>query len=403
MKYLTVSQALADLPYFAKSFSRDGFNDTNLTPKATPWIMIGGSYPGMRAAFTRNEYPDTIFAAFAASAPVEARTNMSVYTEQIYRGMVANGLEACTKDVHAAMSYIDEQLSNHETAASIKQTFLGPGAEKNTNGDFAYTLYSLFLSFQSRGIIDHPGTIKDWCTYLETDPNTNKTAGPEGLAPSRGGQYVAERLASWPYYVESINKNFETNCKGTNEAEPISCELRRLETLPDMISWYWQYCTELGYYQISNVGPHQLVPKSLDLEYEQDLCNRNFPAAIKSGQFPSKPQVDAVNAEHGGWTIRPSNVFWSAGELDPWRTLSPFSTEDFAPKGVKYTTDIPKCGVQTAQDILFGYLMEGKMHVADVVAGAKVDTATQTSWNTFRAALHEWLPCFEGQNNGDSA
>ncbi|ODM21524.1 hypothetical protein SI65_02368 [Aspergillus cristatus] len=404
MKYLTVSQALADLPHFAKTFSRDNFNDIDLTPKKTPWIMIGGSYSGMLAAFTRNEYPDTIFASFASSAPVQARIDMSAYFEPIYRGMVADGLEACTKDVHAAMEYIDEQLSNDETAASIKQLFLGPEAEKNSNGDFADALSYFYYGFQSIGVQDHPFGVKAWCTYLETDPDTNQTAGPEGMAPSRGGQYVAERLASWPNFVSLVNDaDDEMNCKGIDETKPLSCDLGKPAVEPLLISWYWQYCTELGYYQTSNVGPHQLLPKYNDVEYQQEVCNRQFPTAIKSGQFPSKPQVDAVNAEHGGWTIRPSNVYWTEGEFDPWRTLSPFSTEDFAPKGVKYTTDIPKCGVQTAQDTLFGYILEDKEHVADVGIGGTVDTTTKTSWNIFKAALHEWLRCFEGQKKGDSA
>jgi len=398
MKYLTVSQALADLPHFAETFSRDNFDDIDLTPQETPWIMVGGSYSGMLAAFTRNEYPDTIFAAFASSAPVQTRIDMSAYYEPIYRGMVANGLEACTRDVHAAMEYIDEQLSNDETAASIKQLFLGPEAEKNSNGDFADALSYFYYGFQSIGTQDHQFGVKAWCTYLETDPDTNQTAGPEGMAPSRGGRYVAERLASWPNFAPLVNKaDDEMNCKGTNETKPLSCDLGKPTMEPTFISWYWQYCTELGYYQISNVGPHQLLPKYNDMEYQQEVCNRQFPTAIKSGQFPSEPQVNAVNAEHGGWTIRPSNVYWSEGEFDPWRTLSPFSTEDFAPKGVKYTTDIPKCGVQTAQDTLFGYILEGKEHVADVGVGGTVDTTTQTSWNIFKAALHEWLPCFEGQ------
>ncbi|KAL4976052.1 hypothetical protein BDW66DRAFT_136038 [Aspergillus desertorum] len=76
--------------------------------------MIGWFYPGTRAASARNEYPDTIFASFATSAPVQALINMSVYHEQIYRSMVANGICNCASDIHAALEYIDNQLSHEE-------------------------------------------------------------------------------------------------------------------------------------------------------------------------------------------------------------------------------------------------------------------------------------------------
>lgn len=82
--------------------------------------MVGGSYPGARAAFTRNKYPDTIYAAYASSATVHAQVNLSEYYDQVYRGMIAHGYASCVKDIQAALEYIDDQLSNDETASAIK-------------------------------------------------------------------------------------------------------------------------------------------------------------------------------------------------------------------------------------------------------------------------------------------
>ncbi len=77
-KYLTTEQALLDVVYFAKTFSRPGkeFAGIDLTPKKTPWIFVRCSYPGSRAALMRVAYPDTIFASYAASAPVQAVVEM---------------------------------------------------------------------------------------------------------------------------------------------------------------------------------------------------------------------------------------------------------------------------------------------------------------------------------------
>lgn len=54
--YLTVEQALADVAYFAKNMSTGGYQRDNMTaldPSNTPWIWIGGSYPGERGAWAR--------------------------------------------------------------------------------------------------------------------------------------------------------------------------------------------------------------------------------------------------------------------------------------------------------------------------------------------------------------
>lgn len=54
--YLTVEQALEDVPYFAKNLATGGYQRDNMTalaPPNTPWIWIGGSYPAERGAWSR--------------------------------------------------------------------------------------------------------------------------------------------------------------------------------------------------------------------------------------------------------------------------------------------------------------------------------------------------------------
>lgn len=398
MKYLTTKQALADIPYFAKNFTRENLHDTDLTPKGSPWVMIGASYPGARSALTRQEYPDTIFAAFASSAPVQARINMSSYHEQVYRGMVGDLLEPCIKYIQPALEYIDDQLSNEETAAKIKQTFLGPGAEKNTNGDFAKALSYIYGNFQDYGIGGGSGSVADLCRHMETGPGLFSKS--REVTDHPGNKILGERLATWPALVEGINQAENTNCKGLDKSKPLACELGKPQTTPDLISWFWQYCTEWGFCQINNFGPHALLSKYETLEHEQAVCNRNFPTAVQSGTFPSKPQADALNAEFGGWTMRPSNVYWSGGEFDPWLSLTPFSTEDFAPQGIQYTTDVPKCGVQTDEDTLFGWVMDRAVHAHDL---KNDDDLAETSRGFFKKALREWLPCHKKGGDDGSA
>jgi hypothetical protein len=393
MIYLTNEQALADIPYFAQNFTVEGYSDVDLTPSSTPWIMAGGSYSGMRSAFTRDKYPDTIFASWASSAPVEAKVDMSIYFEQVYAGMVSNGYSNCTKDIKLALEYIDGELSKNESsAAAIKKLFFGEGAEKNTNGDFTAALAGMYGFFQAEGLGEGTGSLKDFCHHLETDPVTLQTAGPQGFAPYQGKEYVAKRLASWPAWMELVNLNYDTNCGGLDDSQPLSCILNPKVTDVTDISWLWQVCAEWGYYQSNNFGAHSLLSKYQTLEYNQDLCTRQFPEAVKKGIIPASPEVDRVNRETGGWTMRPSNVYWSGGQFDPWRTLSVLATESFAPQGVTFTTDIPKCNVATGKDSVFGYIMPNAEHCFDMRTGF---APGKTSRGYFKEALKEWLPCFQ--------
>ena len=75
-QFLTTDQALEDVVYFANRFtlpsarfdssSTSGASDATtknpLHPSNTPWVWLGGSYPGVRGALLRVRNPETIFA-----------------------------------------------------------------------------------------------------------------------------------------------------------------------------------------------------------------------------------------------------------------------------------------------------------------------------------------------------
>lgn len=360
--------------------------------------MVGGSYAGMRAAFTRDQYPDTIYAAWSSSAPVQARVDMNIYFDQVYAGMVANGHLNCTKDVKAALEYIDGELSkNVSSAAAIKKLFFGDGAEKNSNGDFTAALAGVYGYFQGAGLGGGAGSLGEFCEHLETDAETLQPAGPRGFAPYRGREYVAKRFASWPIFTDVVNFNYDTNCKRLDDTQPLSCVLNPKLTDVSDISWMWQYCTEWGYYQSNNFGPHSLLSKYQTLEFNQGLCTRQFPEAVKTGVLPQSPQADAMNEATGGWNMRPSNVYWSGGQFDPWRTLSTLATESISPQNVTFTAEIPRCNVETGQDTIFGYIMANAEHCFDMKPGF---APGEVSREYFHKALREWLPCFQGKGKG---
>jgi hypothetical protein len=146
-----------------------------------------------------------------------------------------------------------------------------------------------------------------------------------------------------------------------------------------------------GYFQSANLGPRQLVSKYNSLEHQKDICHRQFPDAPRD-IFPEWPAVDKTNRMFGGWKIRPSNTYWSNGEFDPWRTLSPASAEPFAPKTI-VSQDLPKCGVK--QKNLFGYVIPNAQHCYDFRTTGVTVPGGSVSRGYFTSALSSWLGCWQ--------
>lgn len=246
-RYLTTEQSLADVDRFAKQFSRKNINYT-LTPDKTPWVFVGGSYPGMRAAFMRNMYPDTIYASYASSAPVQASVDQSFYFEPVWRGMNKYGFGNCTRDIQAAVRYMDHIMDTNQTAAAqLKTQFLGLGAANNSHATFADALSTIFSLWQAYGVEGGTLGLRKFCDWIEQDTDTMRPtiAGSDGLAKNKGAKYVVDRWASFPFFTQGVNQYLETNCSGRAGVQG-DCNLNLAFMDPASISWTWQYCTQWG-------------------------------------------------------------------------------------------------------------------------------------------------------------
>lgn len=393
-KWLTTEQSLADVDKFAKQFKRKNIKN-DLTPNKTPWVFVGGSYPAMRAAFMRDKYPDTIFAAFASSAPTEAKIDMSSYFDPIWRGMDRYGFGNCSRDITAAIKLIDKTLDKgKDSAAKLKEHFLGLGGANVSNAGFADSLITPMNLWQSYGVDGGYYALRLFCDWIETDPVTKKLAGGDGWAKSKGANFTLNRWASYPTFIEGVNYFLDTDCSGNRERVG-NCNLDKKFTDPTMIAWTWQYCTQWGYFQSANLGSRQLVSKYNSLEHQKDICHRQFPTA-RAPAFPEWPRTDLTNKIFGGFELRPSNTYWSGGEFDPWRTLSPLTAEPWAPRSRAFTKP-PKCGEDQDDDEVFGYVIPNAQHCYDFRTNFP---AGAPSRKYFTDALDRWLKCFKPRKGG---
>jgi hypothetical protein len=255
--FLTTEQSLADVDRFAWQFRRAEINFT-LTPDKTPWVFVGGSYPGMRAAFMRKRYPETIFAAWASSAPVQAKIDQSVYYEPMWRGLHKYGFGNCTRDIQAAVRYMDHIMDGKNTSTSdaLKVMFLGLGAEKNSHAAFADALTTIFATWMSYGVEGSVQGLRRFCDWIETDTDGLKPviASADGWSRTKGPQWVTQRWASYPWFASNVNQYLDTSCSGRDNIAG-SCDLNQKFAEPNMISWTWQYCTQWGeFLKIGELG-----------------------------------------------------------------------------------------------------------------------------------------------------
>ncbi|KAF2737705.1 hypothetical protein EJ04DRAFT_95415 [Polyplosphaeria fusca] len=396
-KWLTTEQSLADIEKFAKQFKRKNIS-TALTPDKTPWVMIGGSYPAMRAAFMRDKYPDTIFAGFASSAPTQASVDMSFYFEPVWQGMNAYGFGNCSTDIKAAIQYMDKVMEKPAAAIKLKEQFLGHGAGNNSNPTFADALTSFVNTWQGYGVDGGKQGVRSFCDWISTDPASNKTSPASGWAPTKGANFTVGRWSTFPPFVDMVNGYLESNCSKTT-SEGVDCDLNKKFTDPASISWTWQYCTQWGYFQAANEGPHQLVSRYNSLAHQKDICHRQWPTAPRS-LLPEWPTTHRTNAHFGGWDLRPSNLYWSGGEFDPWRTLSPLSGESFGPHPNAFTQP-PKCGEEQDESEIFGFVLQKAEHCFDFRTTGVLSPDGGRSRGYFTAALDEWLKCFKPKKGGD--
>lgn len=137
-KYLTTEQALEDVVFFSKSINltstirrhaalANSYSDgISVHPSVTPWIWVGGSYPGIRGALLRVRNPETIYAVWASSAPVQAQIDMAAYYKAAERSLTRN----CSADWVAVTKHIDQTLSSGTTDQQIalKQRLLSARA-----------------------------------------------------------------------------------------------------------------------------------------------------------------------------------------------------------------------------------------------------------------------------------
>lgn len=265
--YLTTEQALQDPVYFAHHFQPPGLEAhwPRLHPSRTPWIWLGGSYPGIRGAQMRVRNPETFYAAWASSAPTEARVDMWTYYAQAERSMTRN----CSADYTAVTNYVDAVLADGTTAEQhlLKEQLLEAvqapsGGEVNTTEARALTDVDvanyLLLPLSFYQYYGFEASVQPFCDVMETFNRTEEsTTDSGGTAPpiaSEGGVTLTYNVTeAWRAFLLGIAViDYDSVPRDYSEGDAIAGN-----------SWTWQYCSEYGESCASHLHSAGQIPSTL--------------------------------------------------------------------------------------------------------------------------------------------
>ena len=115
MKYLTIDQAMLDFANFIKNPPKE----LNIT-KDAKWITVGGSYAGNLATWMRKKFPKLVFAAYASSAPIEAKLDFFEFDQRVGEAL------PCAQNISDAFKFVFDPIltsGNDSAILNLKQQF----------------------------------------------------------------------------------------------------------------------------------------------------------------------------------------------------------------------------------------------------------------------------------------
>jgi pimeloyl-ACP methyl ester carboxylesterase len=305
MKYLTIHNALEDAAAFEQ------YAKANLGLKGK-WIAVGGSYPGMLAAFYRAKHPELVVGAWASSAPVLVQKSFTGYDLVASRALGTDCDLLFRQALGAAAAAFDNPATRDKVSTDLfggpmdadKATFL-QSISNVAMGAAQYGQQRALCSALSQhddapldGLVGylHPPLVSD----DPPPPPQEVDAGDPDAAPPPAPR------ASLPFAL----------AKG----DPRSfMPAIRLPSATDSFAgseWFYQVCTEVGFYQVKNPDRHQTVLS--------DLIDDGFFDRQCDQMVHRRPDVATTKATYYDPLLsgKVTNVLFVNGSDDPWSSLS---------------------------------------------------------------------------------
>ncbi|KAK3071791.1 hypothetical protein LTR53_008029 [Teratosphaeriaceae sp. CCFEE 6253] len=362
-QYLNTEQALEDVVFLATHFEPPELEDVwiDLQPERAPWIWIGGSYAGQRAAMIRNRNPDIFRAAWSSSAPVETAIEFPEYFLKTSRELP----KACRQVIRDAVQHVDDTLL---WGSMVKKSRLRWAIARRWPADrpwiskvaFAILGLDFHVASHLMGIV-----ARDW-QVTGIDGRMTQTCK---RIQSADHNDIEGMLGAVLDAIEANNQYF---------GQPTYNR--------DQQAWSYQVCTEYPFFRTSATdSQYNILSSFLTTDsIWRNTCARDYP-------WLTYPSDMSISLRYAGWERNMTNTMFTAGLNDPWHGRSMLPAGGLVPGAPdrNATREIPARGQSPPHGQVFGLLFEHGWHCSDLVAG---NAEAGEAVDLFEQAVRVWLP-----------
>lgn len=273
MKFLSHTQALADLAHFVTLFKKKFQHEAAHRIKV---FCVGGSYAGALSAWARFKYPHVFDGALSSSGVVNAVLDFYEFDEQVRTSVLKSGKE-CERNILTLLRKVKELWLNDPML--VKKKYRAVFMEWD---DFMFYFADIFV------IGVQYGRRTQICDFLKTIMNDKNMH--EKL--SDYGRQIGVLPASYAFKFIRDTK---------------------LDEYHNYRQWTYQYCSSLAYFNT----PGREVPlrfKEMNLTYWKRYCEKSFLAPVYPDTFHTNTlygDVEVVNQS--------SRIIFTNGIEDPWQ------------------------------------------------------------------------------------
>ncbi|KAF7792825.1 hypothetical protein EIP86_003925 [Pleurotus ostreatoroseus] len=290
LEYHTISQAVADLIYFAENVQLPMPGGDSVSAKTTPWVLVGGSYSGALTAWTMS-------------------IDFWAYFEPIRQFMPQN----CSADIQAVIAHVDQVFTNGTSSdiEDLKEQFNLQTLQHLD--DAAGALRNNIWDWQDLQPESGPGqSFFEFCDALEVQDG--QVAGLSGFGMTTALRQWSEYWNN-EYFYDICGDATAEDCFGTYD--PTSYRYTNTALDNPTRSWNWLVCNEVGFFQDgAPANQSSIVSRLIQPVYDERQCTYMFPDAFNGTPTPN---VGAINTAYSGWSMQTPNVFFANGQRDPWR------------------------------------------------------------------------------------
>ncbi|XP_047028735.1 putative serine protease K12H4.7 [Helicoverpa zea] len=281
LAYLSSRQALADAAHLLVTIKESpDFKDSKV-------IVIGGSYAGNLAAWMKLLYPTLVDAALASSAPVLAKANFNEYYEQVTDTFKKYRPHDCINRTIEKFNTFRELLKTPEGIKNLKK-------QQNICENTDMTI------------------LENQQLFFEVALNIYAIEAQYGK-PDEPSAACKMNLSFADIKHNRFNMGKSNDCFDFDYNEHIKA------VHPKHRSWYYQTCTEFGYFQTVESNK-TMFGNILPVDYYYKNCKDLY--GVEFDEERVKQGVIKTNKIYGGLTPNVTNVVFTNGDMDPWHRIS---------------------------------------------------------------------------------